>query len=54
MQIYSLISKLWAKEHLGKAVHIMKFRQVYKARLREGSEYFALKRIKMDNEKEGV
>ena len=48
-------NKLLVKAHLGIHSNIYdNFSQVYKARHKDGKEFFALKRIKMDNEKEGV
>lgn len=55
---YSKTKKLLARAHLGKLSYVLMltamYRQVYKAKLEGSDEYYALKRIKMDNEKEGV
>jgi len=40
--------------HSGKEFVDLLFRKVYKARLQGTDQFFALKMIKMDNEKEGV
>ena len=58
IQISSLRRRLLARAPLGKdsstCSEANDYSQVYKAKLIETGEFFALKRIKMDQEKDGV
>ena len=57
MSTSSKTKKSLVKAHLGKYYlhdYIAIDRQVYKAKIEGSDTYYALKRIKMDNEKEGV